>query len=486
MTRLNAFLLACAMLLLYIGATVLCFWKVLPGDIVFLAPDAPILPVLEWFPLSLQNTLMNLLPHRFAYEGTFWVDGFVMCLAGVFALRARNVRWGAAWVGGFCAAYAGYFSTLFCAGHRGVVDALAVTCLCFGALDRALTTGQLRWFALVGLFSALGLGAQADLWTLVTCALGAYGLWLLCVERPSWKRWVPGIALALAVFLLVGWPALRSTFTVARAAREAQITQVAAQASATGNQAQAQETFITNWSLPPEDLLEALIPSVYGHTSYGFDPDPYRGRMGMPNQPFRQHTLHIGLYTLLLALFAWLQKRSPEVRDRAFWSGLALVALLLALGRFTPIYKVVTALPVLGEIRAPVKWWHLTGFALAILAGLGAARLLRRWSDWAALPLCALIALCGALVARPYVFPIDLSPTPILQAVTPTDLCYNAPKWPLFDQLCHWHGRRLTADPAQATLILTIYRPDLPGKPLATQTLPQGITLALYRIKPAR
>ena len=95
--RVKPWLLAAAMTALYALAIVLCFWKVLGPDVVFVAPDAPIapLPLAEAWRQFLQvptlQGLVTLLPYRFAYEGTFWVDGYVMCLAAVFLLRGRKI-----------------------------------------------------------------------------------------------------------------------------------------------------------------------------------------------------------------------------------------------------------------------------------------------------------------------------------------------------------------------------------------------------------
>ena len=333
--------LGAAMSALYALAIVLGFWRVLAPDVVFVAPDAPLAPltfgeaVRQLFstPPTLQN-LVFLLPYRFAYEGTFWVDGYVMCLAAVFLLRGRGVGWGAAWVGGLCAAFAGYFATLFCAGHRGVVDALSVGCLGFGALLRGVRTGRVRWFALVAAANALSLAAQADIWLLVALAQGAYALWLLWRERPAWRPLARGAAVAAAVFLVVGWPALRHTFVDARQTRADQLAQAQAAAQSPAQAAAAQWRFITDWSLPPEDLVEWFLPGAIGHTSYPFDPKPYTGRIGSAHQTLRQHTVHVGWPAMLLAATAivLLARRDPSARDLPFWYASAALALLLAMG----------------------------------------------------------------------------------------------------------------------------------------------------------
>ena len=465
--RVKPWLLAAAMTALYALAIVLCFWKVLGPDVVFVAPDAPIapLPLAEAWRQFLQvptlQGLVTLLPYRFAYEGTL-----------VFLLRGRGSSWGAAWVGGLCAAFVGYFFTLFCAGHRGVVDALAVTCLCFGALLRGVRTGRLWWWALLGLCAALGLGAQVDIWFIVACALVAYGVWLLAVERPNRKPLLVGVAVAWAVFGACAWPAFQNRVGVAQATREDQLKQAQAtvqQADPTATEADARWDFITGWSLPPEDLAELIVPGIHGHTSYPFDPEPYTGRMGTDQIHLRQHTIHIGWVALVLAALSFLRRREPEARDLWFWWGLAAVALVLALGRYTPLYRGVVALPFFDQIRAPAKWFHLTGFAVAILAGIGAETVVRRFGAKAALGLGAVAALCGALVARPYVFPRDLSQNALTAAVPEGATLCNTLPWAGFADVCRWQGVPLTTDPKQADVFVALAQP-WPKPSLATMS----------------
>ena len=484
---------------LHLLALALAFWPVLGADTVFVAPDAPILPPTglwaawrTFFALPTLPALLDaLFPYAFTYEGSFWVDSVVMAVAGGWLLRARGHSVAAACVGGLCAAWCGYFATLFCAGHRGVVDALAVTALGFGALERLVATGRLRWGAALGVILAFGLGSQADIWLLTVCALSAYGLW-----RLGWrvKRW-PWLALLAAgvAFGLIGFPALRHTFGAAWETRAHQLEIASGPGSGSTRagsevnpgRVEKQWAFITGWSLPPEDLLEWLWPGIHGRTSYAFDPKPYTGRLGDPEHGvrLRQHSVFVGWVLLALVLAAWtMRAQEPARQARRFWSALAAVTLLLALGRYTPLYRAVFLVPGFNQIRAPVKWLHLTGFALAMVAGVGAEGVIRRWGRWAAVALMAATCLCGAWVVRGYVFPRSLAHNALTRAIPLGRTLCNPLGWSALDEICRWQSIPLEPDLAKADYVVApLPQPSLPA-PVAVMTV-RGVKLGLFRLR---
>jgi len=62
-------------------------------------------------------------------------------------------------------------------------------------------------------------------------------------------------------------------------------------------------------------------------------------------------------------------------RDSAwFFLALGLLGLLVALGKYTPLYSLVHSLPVLGGLRVPARFILLTNFSLAALAAIGLQR----------------------------------------------------------------------------------------------------------------
>ena len=154
--------------------------------------------------------------------------------------------------------------------------------------------------------------------------------------------------------------------------------------------------FCTNWSLPPDETLEFIVPDVKGASSdMRVTPHSrYRGRIGMqvaPGRwaPYRQHSLYMGFLTVCFAFLGVLgivRRNRDEGLDASgqpgnraeiiFWSASAVVILLIAFGAFTPFYRLVFALPMGDYIRCPVKLVHLVEWCMAVLAGFGVANLL--------------------------------------------------------------------------------------------------------------
>ncbi|MBR0057428.1 MAG: hypothetical protein IJP66_08885, partial [Kiritimatiellae bacterium] len=199
-----------------------------------------------------------------------------------------------------------------------------------------------------------------------------------------------------------------------------------------------------------DEALEFVAPSVMGRQTG--DPSlPYWGRLGRTWKweetrqgfmNFRQHAIYLGSIPLMLALLSLLllaasagtgnaehlfESQSPafQIRrfkfDIVFWSVVWLVALLLAFGRYTPFYRLFSALPFVSYMRAPVKFVRLLEFSTAFLAAVGldalsrgeGRRPLRRAAVVAAALAVAFGAFATLVAARPSVF---LSPLAALGA----------------------------------------------------------------------
>jgi hypothetical protein len=433
---------SCLGVMIFAVCMVIVFSEAFPKFVALASPDsgpffsfAPRTGAFEGLltgsPFTPQKLYWLLLNPLYAHDLTYILDTFFLTLAGVYYLTGQRVHPLAAWTGGLALGLCGYTFTLFCAGHRGYFHMFSCVMWAFGLLSRCFETRRLFYFAMLGLVFAWGVPYQPDVVVLAGAVVAAYALWLTGhskVKTGDWKREVgrrivsvwPRFGVSILVLGLAGFDGVRSAVTTQVASREAQISGVTAQAAQTGakpTKRSAKEEhdrwiFATNWSLPPEDMLEFVVPGVFGNDSMQM-PYPYWGRLGrpadevfqkgrmMPN--YRQHTVYLGMISVLFALFgviAYFSNRKKHASrlspvsagdkptadrrlpiadhsDVPFWCGVWAVCLLLAMGRYTPFYRLFYSIPYMGYIRDPVKFHHLVEAATAFLAGFGMNAFLR-------------------------------------------------------------------------------------------------------------
>jgi len=117
-------------------------------------------------------------------------------------------------------------------------------------------------------------------------------------------------------------------------------------------------------------------------------------------------SMYVGPGALALAAVGlWLGRRNGWCR---FWAALGLVATLLALGRYTPLYPALQSLvPPLASLRYPAKYFLPTVLAIAALAGFGWERIAvqAQASVARAMPAAALALLGGMGVLLVHGFP---------------------------------------------------------------------------------
>ncbi len=124
-------------------------------------------------------------------------------------------------------------------------------------------------------------------------------------------------------------------------------------------------TFASSFSFPPENLLTFLVPGLMGD-GITF---PYWGRYY-----FWEAVAYIGVLPLLAALVAATRFRN---RYCLIFAVSALLTLVVALGKYTPLYPLLfRLLPGFGLLRGQGKALILTGFFLTGLAAFGIEEIL--------------------------------------------------------------------------------------------------------------
>lgn len=130
--------------------------------------------------------------------------------------------------------------------------------------------------------------------------------------------------------------------------------------------------YLSGFASTPIHLVSLIAPNLF-HRSPLWRPlvwDPFH------TSP-EECLVYVGLAPLFLAILTIAREIRRDAAVRCL-SVLALVALLLSLGPYTPGFRLLIELPGFSFFRAPARWTLPASFALAILAGKG----VDAWPSW--------------------------------------------------------------------------------------------------------
>jgi hypothetical protein len=144
--------------------------------------------------------------------------------------------------------------------------------------------------------------------------------------------------------------------------------------------------YITQWSCPPQESIDFIAPGYTGWRS-GDAEGPYWGVTGQTPgwtetgkgfRNFKLESTYIGFIPIALgciALFLFSDDRKRRITVWT-WGGIALLSLLLAFGKFFPLYRLFVALPVVDNIRNPNKFIQIFQLAVGVLSAYGLSAIL--------------------------------------------------------------------------------------------------------------
>jgi len=336
------------------------------GELPLWSPDVmagyPLLAEGQFSPLYPPSYLLHLLlPTELALNG-FVILHFAWAGVGMYLL-ARGLKLSHAasvlsaltyMLGGFCVAHLNHLNIVAIAawlpafylaartaalrlrgGWRGAFRPLAATVACWAAI---LLIGHPQMAMLSLFIVAVGMVAQA-----VAPEDDA------ALEHPRRSGAAARTIAALAVVALLG-----AAQAAAQLLPTWELTRLSQRAGG------LDPDFFASFSLHPAYLLLLFSPFPLG--------DPYPAISV-------EVVGYVGIVPLMLAAVAILGGRR---RGALFWGAMALVSLLLALGRWNPLYILLLRVPVLNWFRVPARYLYGFGFAMAVLSGLGYDALAQR------------------------------------------------------------------------------------------------------------
>ncbi|MCA1618547.1 MAG: YfhO family protein [Acidobacteria bacterium] len=235
-------------------------------------------------------------------------------------------------------------------GHINVVQTGAVLPWVLWALDGYAVTGRRKWgVALAALVALQTFAGHQQTLAYSLLLASAYATACACAQTGAARARYLWTLLFVAAGVLVAAVQILPTFELLR----------------NSPRSDATYDFFTSFSLEPGMLWTFLAPYVAGGGDGRLFRAPY---VGPPY--YGEMAGYVGALALMLAACAVVFRRDARTK---FWAAVALVCLLLALGRYAPLglYKLVYYVPVLNLFRVPARHLMEVEFALAVLAGRG-------------------------------------------------------------------------------------------------------------------
>lgn len=309
-----------------------------------------------WYP---PTHLFAILPWFLAYPLTI-VLHFALAGAGMYRLlRTHRCEWRAALFGAIAFEFSG-----FLVAHRvhlTMLEAAAwIPWMLFG-WRRFAETGRYRHF----LVAVAALGAQllvqhTQISIVTVLLISAYSMTaLLAFRRTLLWQYPIGLGLGLSIGAIQLLPSVMHFL-------------------GSGRSSASYHLFVENSWWPSSSIL-LLFPMLFGSRTPNLWSDPWWGV-----SHFSEQSAYASVAVLIFAIgsLGLLWRRGGATssirREVIFWWTACLIALLLALGRFTPLSEWLFHVPIYNSLRCPARWTLVWSVAWPILAGLTASALLRR------------------------------------------------------------------------------------------------------------
>ena len=315
-------------------------------------------------PPFLVLALLTSAPSLWAVDATLLAMVFLGGAALLAWCRDQGWHWAGALVAALAFSYGA--SMAWRIQHVGQVLSLAYLPIAMLCLDRALARRSIAYGTAAGLVAACIVLGRDQVALLAVYFLIGFALWrLLSAERPATALRASLLPLSAGGLAAVAAVAVPVTLSVLL--------------TAGSNRAAIDYIGAGRGSLHPALLITAVVPEVFGPSGRMEDywgPPSFAWNSGIfLAQNMGQ--LYIGAIPLLLLILAALRGQLWD-REVRFFTAAGAVALLYALGWYTPVFRLFYELvPGVGLFRRPADATFLLGALAAILAGYAAHRLFK-------------------------------------------------------------------------------------------------------------
>ncbi len=328
------------------------------------------------YQFSLFNILLLIFPLNFFANFIYPLILIAGSLAMVWFLRIWDRCWIASIIG---AIISFWFNSILLAsaGHAYKMEVLALSVLSLAFIEKNIRTTSIRRALGYSLLGGITIGfmmiEQQDVALLAILFIGPYMLFRLLGRFPKiWKRWMI-LLLPIAIISLS-----LSSHTLLTSYKN-NISDV----KSIQDKNQEKWNYVTQWSFVPSEWPDLIAPGWSGWSSNHPD-HPYWGKLGQSPDfieknegfyNFKLDTIYIGIlpfiFTILAIIFSRYYCNSEDKKHIIFWSIACILALFIACGKYSLVYKGFYQLPLVSNIRAPIKLLDNMQIGLGILSAFG-------------------------------------------------------------------------------------------------------------------
>ena len=334
------------------------------------------------YEFSLFNILLLIFPLTFFANFIYPLILVTGSLAMVWFLRIWERCWIASIIG---AIISFWFNSILLAsaGHAYKMEVLALSVLSLAFIEKNIRTksirGALGYSLLAGITIGFMMIEQQDVALLAILFIGSYMLFRLFGRFPKiWKRWmilllpIAIISLSLSSHILLN--SYKNNISDVKSIQ---------------NTSTEKWNYVTQWSLVPSEWPDLIAPGWSGWSSN--HPDfPYWGKLGQSPEfkeqkegfyNFKLDSNYIGILPFIFSILAIILSRyycnAEDKKHILFWSIASILALFIACGKYSLIYKGFYQLPLVSNIRAPIKLLDNMQIGLGILSAFGLHALIK-------------------------------------------------------------------------------------------------------------
>lgn len=333
------------------------------------------------YSLSFFNVLVALLPLEL-FANSFYG---LMLISGSLALVWFLRLWGRSWLASVFGALVGFwFNSIMLAasGHVYKIEVLVFSVLSLCLIEKAVRADSLKrsigFATLAGLTLGIMMIEQQDVALLAGLFVGPYALFrLVQVHEKAAVRWGGILIPVVLVALLFSWTTLIKSYS-----------DNIANASQVQGDGDGKWNYVTQWSMVPSEWPDLVAPGWSGWSTSNPE-GPYWGKLGQSAewesskqgfQNFKLTSNYLGFIPFLLGVFGLVvavrNRKNEESSQILFWGVAGVLGFWLAFGKYSILYKLFYQLPMVGNIRAPIKLLDNFQICLGIIAAYGLDQLI--------------------------------------------------------------------------------------------------------------